>query len=507
MRQNMYVTHNSIRQRGSITVYVCLSILLILSLIFSLLETVRIRGLKARTGAYTNLALESAFAGYQQEIWEDFGLLLLPMTAGGESFSPRGVESYMEKIANANACSAEGGTSFFTTENQQMHITGYELITDQRGKVFLDYISKFMKYEISMAAAKKLKEQFAPEEAQNGTMTPNELRDQAKNALVQTQQNPYVVQGRSTNQSEQTPFEIANPIYTVDESLSLGILNLVAPGKTISNETVCLSQPLMKRELNQGTISNKVQTGWYERILLQQYIRMHFSSYVSKEKGTTSYQQEYIIGGKKKERENLEQVAWKIVGIREAANFMYLMTDEGKKGEALIVAAAISLLAGNPEITEIVQKGILASWALAESISDVRELLNGNKIPAIKTGSDWKTSLLGTGNSLYIPDGSQSMDQKERGLSYEDYLQILFAALSEKEIAYRTLDLMERSMMTEDQSRSLHMDQMAISMKIEGEYQYKILFLNMVPKEFYSEFSKYNTHNSISNSAEFSYYK
>ena len=44
-------------------------------------------------------------------------------------------------------------------------------------------------------------------------------------------------------------------------------------------------------------------------------------------------------------------------------------------------------------LTAVVTFFVMGVWALAEAMADARSLLDGGKVPLMKTGSDWKLSL------------------------------------------------------------------------------------------------------------------
>lgn len=46
------------------------------------------------------------------------------------------------------------------------------------------------------------------------------------------------------------------------------------------------------------------------------------------------------------------------------------------------------------------EKGILAAWAFCESVLDLRALLDGDKIPLIKSDTSWTSSLYGMTSML-----------------------------------------------------------------------------------------------------------
>ena len=72
---------------------------------------------------------------------------------------------------------------------------------------------------------------------------------------------------------------------------------------------------------------------------------------------------------------------------------MYLMSNEAKKAEIKLVAAAACTLIALPALTPLLESAILLAWAYAESVYDVRSLLAGGKVPLLKDDGSWHYSL------------------------------------------------------------------------------------------------------------------
>ena len=71
------------RLAGSITLfYACISLLLI-SLLGSVMEHVRVSTVKSMTSDSSYLALQNSLAGYQRELWDDYHLLFLDLRESG----------------------------------------------------------------------------------------------------------------------------------------------------------------------------------------------------------------------------------------------------------------------------------------------------------------------------------------------------------------------------------------------------------------------------------------
>ena len=84
---------------------------------------------------------------------------------------------------------------------------------------------------------------------------------------------------------------------------------------------------------------------------------------------------------------------------------------------------------------------MLLAWAFAESVLDVRLLLNGKRVAFQKDAATWKLSLSG---ALELEDLS-GLDEAEDadGLLYRDYLGILLTLTGREKRILRSLDAIE----------------------------------------------------------------
>ena len=98
---------------------------------------------------------------------------------------------------------------------------------------------------------------------------------------------------------------------------------------------------------------------------------------------------EYIVTGKTNQLEAVTTISTKIVGMRIALNTIHLVTDPSKRTIIMNLANAVagwwSLGVGALAIALII--GLL--WATAESLVDLVMLLQGQKVPLLKTKTTW----------------------------------------------------------------------------------------------------------------------
>ena len=152
-------------KRGSITPFCAMSLLLIASLLFALLEVARIYGLDSYATMKAQTVMDSVCAEYQPFLWKQYGLLFLDGAYGTEYFSMDYVTDSLENHMAAN-CSSGGwlqekmGTNLFQIEPGKVQLLGYALAADDEGETFLNYIAAREKENMPFQIVEDLYHQF-----------------------------------------------------------------------------------------------------------------------------------------------------------------------------------------------------------------------------------------------------------------------------------------------------------------------------------------------------------
>ena len=154
----------------------------------------------------------------------------------------------------------------------------------------------------------------------------------------------------------------------------------------------------------------EILTGGRDKLYLMAYTTTMFSCYTTNreaggnkaektlsgvpfsEKNNEAYraEQEYILLGDPKLKNNVEGVKTRIFGVRFLLNAIYAYTsDSALKTEALTMAMTIAGATGF--LVPIVQNILLLAAALTESIFDVNDLVDGKSVPLYKNPQAWRT--------------------------------------------------------------------------------------------------------------------
>lgn len=417
------------RIKGEVTVFFTLIFVVFLSFINSMLFLASVQISKNQAKTSVNLAVNSVFAEYQRELLEEYDIFALEGSYESGNYSVSNITNRM---------------SYYGAAGMKHEVKGIQYLTDDEGAAFYEQAVKSVlgKYGLP-AGSGNLSDNSKEQDLWKKQEEYTETYDRQESAAqAQTEQ---ILEEQELDLGEENPFEF------LKKWKKSGLLTLVLPKEQeLSNKCIDLSEQVSQRELNQGygeprRSSGAGLAGMSDRVLFGRYIADHFACFTSEEQDRVlQYEQEYLIAGKASDSENLEAVCRKILRMRLGANYLYLNTDESKKAEARAAAVLISGTAGIPALSEAVLQGILAAWAYAESISDVKCLLSGEKVSLVKTASEWKMDLehiWNIGAEEFVP-----AIKSDKGLSYEQYLEMILFLKSINNVKMRSLDIVENNL-------------------------------------------------------------
>lgn len=466
------------QHKGSITVFALLAMLLVMATLFSLLEFGRFHQIKKLAKLQTESAVESAFAAYSSHLWQEYHLL------GCEK---QRISEIVQTSGNSRQNSSLGRRNLFLFQVKDAELEEYTLLTDGNGTAYIQAVASYMKTHILYETVNEMLNQYENVKhiMQNNGLDISTIDTALEELEKAKQQN---VPSEETNKSYGTSIQYSknqkekkeNILTEIQKLQKKGILELVLKDtESVSEQTISLADAVSSRILEEGSQTLEEVT-WVDKIWLQQYVLSAMSYFGNqKESHSMSYEIEYLLGGKAQDYENLKAVVTQLLLIREAANFLYLMSDVSKVEEAAVLAGVIAGFSQNPLLVEAVKSGILAAWAFGESILDVRALLQQKKIPLIKNESLWTLQLE---NLTDISEGFLMAKESDGGLSYKDYLGILLLLAPEKEIAMRGMDLQEVTLQNLYKNPEIRMDNFVIKAKVKVSYTYSFIFplLDMV---------------------------
>ena len=409
--------------KGELTAFLSLVFLLLLTLVGALLESASIQQAKNERRADAGRAAESVFAEYQRELLDHYGIFAIEGSyESGTMFE--------ENILNR--------LSFYGAENIETEIVAIRYLTDENGKEFIRQTVEYEKMRTGAAALENFTGKVSEWKEQE--LKANEY---GKENIETSKELDQMLEG----ENEEIPAE-DNPLTDIIDIQAQTLLNLVSPeGFTLSSKAVKLEETVSNRTLRQGYGTMKEKDGGAgDTIFFNLYLMDKFGNAANKKEDTAlDYELEYLLGGKASDKDNLEYVIGRIRFLRFAVNYGYLMTDADMQMEVDTLATTLSAVFLSPEIGPVIKHALLLAWAYGESLTDVKTLLAGKKVPAIKSKETWNLTLNGLidlAKNRSIPEGSDI----ENGNSYEQYLQMMLALKVKEELAMRALDLIEMNL-------------------------------------------------------------
>ncbi|GFI36445.1 hypothetical protein IMSAGC015_00606 [Lachnospiraceae bacterium] len=415
-------------EKGEVTAYLSLIFILLISFVGGIMEAASVQMAKNYRRADMNRAIESVFAEYQKELLEEYGIFALEGSYESGSYSEETIKNRLD---------------FYGAQGIRQSVSRIEFLTDHGAEAFCGQVEAYMKHKYGLNLLQDkigMTDVWKQQEEQAKDCEKDEIKQQKElSGLLQENE------GRLPTEE--------NPIEHVEQLKKSSLLDLIMPkDKPVSQKTIDLGDTLSFRELNcgYGDFSDVAEEGGtLTSLILGEYLLEQFSNGAGEPgAGALDYQLEYILAGKRNDRENLEAVAGKLILLRFVPNYMHLQGSSTKKAEAEALALTLCSLLAVPAITEAAAQVILLAWAYGESLMDMRSLLRGNKVPLVKTDDSWQLSLSGLmklGQEGDLNDGKDT----QGGLPYKEYLRILLFLEKKETTAMRALDMIEQNLRTE----------------------------------------------------------
>lgn len=470
--------YDSNRQlKASITVFLSLTIIMVMSLVLSLVEVVHFYTVKKFTEHVSKIGTESSFGDFCRPLFDDYGIMAVDTgycnsTMDMDKFENR-ITEYLDSNLNPK------GASYIRANVKDVNVLEYGLLTDSGGAAFIKEAAKEVGYLLPesvfgdvMRSNKGEISDFNDQSEVDDMLigSKNELNNINRTDLVTEEK----VESTLSPTDEQLLKQNGNPIDSALEWKSKSVLEYVIEDMGKVSQERLIDANIPSKEVFSSNSKKTVRVSAVEKALYMQYLKTYFSYYGNENNHSgLKYEWEYVINAKPTDIENLEATINKLILIREATNFAFLTKDAGKQAEALSIATAICAGIAMPTLIEPVKWGIIAAWAYLESVLDVRLLLSGGRIAPIKTAADWTSNILLFPNYL-----SPSVKAKENvnGLSYTDYLMELSIILSQNKLGLRSLDVVEDAIIRQPYYESVRIKNFIYQAKVNYCYESTPIF-------------------------------
>ena len=438
-------------RRGSITVF--LALILSASLVFVLVvaEASRYAGLRLTARQAGETAINSLFASFDRDLLEDYGLLFYDGGRGAETIRCEVIENDFQHYfyENANQRGLLTGGSFFRIGSLETDVTEIVTAVDYNGEIFVRSALDFFKYDGVSELADRIREEL--EKITQGTAVMDAAENGEGESLLEQLKPLEPAAGEGENGEEafdhdklESDIE-GSAIGAAEKVRAKGWLWLALPGsKTVSGKKLDQNglPSLSVRDTRVLNQKNSVFAGTADTVLFNEYLLSMFRSFMSDAPETgLHYEIEYLITGKESDDKALRAVLDKLLLIREGMNMLNILTDNAKRATADQITAVLVGWTGIAPLIATVELALIAAWAFAESIMDMRILLCGGRVPVVKTVNDWSLSLPNVVDFLLGAEMPPS--EHMNGLSYEDYLRLMLFTTNSHDLAYRAMDLIQ----------------------------------------------------------------
>lgn len=424
-------------KRGSLTIYLALSMMVFLTFCLVLTEGTRVYYLKTKAAQAIELAEFSVLSEYQYELLSNYGVFFLDLDyeQGSECTAvlEQRTRSYLSKnaeevyTASLNAkkiqrATDQGGLPFFRQAVEVMKVkSGYKLLEELTGS--LDGIS-----EESVDLGEILEESSG----------------EAENLL-----------GSYVDEEGMPLFQISLPSVSFPSIRALTEA-VLGSDSALSEKTVDLGGRIANRELSVGN-GQSGKTSLVDMQLFHGYLFEHLNYYGAKKpdvwKSALEYQMEYIICGEESDQKNLENIMWRIFLLRAGGNYLFYHQDAERMAQAEAEATALAGITGNAAIIRLVREILLISQAIEDGIQDTRRIFAGEKVPLYQNG---------------VFGGVQ--------MGYEHYLYMFLNTTDKEQKIYRSMDIVELEVREKSGYQDFCLDHCTDKFEVEWIWRFESIF-------------------------------
>lgn len=499
---------------GYMTLFACLLFLVMMGTLFVFLDEIILHQSESVSRMAEVGAGEHLLANYNVPLAQRYHLYFLDPQIEGDMENR--ARDYYEELFTPTSSHLFQSSTLLKLKVNDIRITGYGTMQEEQCLYFRHQIREYMKYDTAkdllLKTVRQSAEQISQQNPQIRDMKNN--LDQAENSALDAQKEDSKPASSPSEQENQqkASAQKQDPRKIVQAVIKNGVLGFVIDGRNISEKKIIdASLPSgAQKERNTELSSNIFQSiSSMKTILSEQkasettkklsddiytyaYIKKYFNNYgkteqieknqinknteqiknkTQMESTAIDYEIEYIIGGQKSDKANLQYVINRILMIRFALNFIYAANNAELNSQALALATALTGITGLPPVIEGVKYTILGAVSFGEALLDVKNLFAGSKVPVLKNSTNW---------SLSVTSASALMDQNtsnnQTGLSYEEYLILLLLLQTSKNKMYlRMQDIMQMNIQLEQPGFLI--EKCRFGFLMESKIEAKTLFL------------------------------
>lgn len=415
--------------RGYLTVFLSLSLSVLIGLVLFLTGNAIRNGGKVRLECVTDIGMNSVLAEFSTALQERYDLFYIDASYLGREPSASNIEERLDFYIRRNLDMGSKKNPWIDVKLERVTIPEMTVASEGEGAS--------MKYQ----AVKYIRDSNKESEAADifsylGSMEGLDKRDALGEWSALEEQIEGIELPRILNErGELTEVPLGNPadrIYGMADSDIFYLLGLDRKGIPVGR--IRQSDYISERgsENSKKSCDKESDNGLF---LIYLFDKMGNYRKV-REDSVLLLQLEYIACGEASDYENLKAVAERLVKWRFAINAAAILENQKLYEEASSLAMSLQAVQLKEEFHLPVTLSILYACAYLESLSEVQILLNGGRVSLDK--SDFCTGI------DQVISGQFSFDiPADRGLSYEQYLACMIMLLSEEKRNLRSMDIME----------------------------------------------------------------
>lgn len=451
------------------TVTLSLVLMLLVTFMTAVIEAARVNTIRFQTECAMDMSMYSALAEYHRELLHQYDLFYIDTSYGTGTGGLAETQAHLKEYLSYNVnpqkdLNGYQGRDLLDMEAESVSVLLISTAADEgciglksqavsyiKDKIGANFIEE-LTHHVSQVEQKQMTEGIEEERAAN-----KEVIDGYRGKQVEVAENEW------------KEVEVDNPVEDIPIRDTGFLARVTAGSGGVSGRKISQQYYLSQRELNYGNglaPDREAAGGIVDEIIFDEYLLEHCGSYTNQlDKSLLRYQIEYILCGYDSDSANLEAALQRILLIREVSNYLYLQSDSGKKAEAKALAASVSAVALVPQLQPVLEQAILLGWAYAESINDIKILLENGKIPLWKDSESWQLGLMEMlGYTANLSSGSEDME----GLSYTDYLRILLLMENPSQKIMYFGDIVEMDIRNTPGNNSFRLDWCIDSMEAEA---------------------------------------
>lgn len=468
-------------QDGYLTVFLALSLTVILSLFLTLIEAARMNAVKMQIECACNIAADSVLAEFSRELYDRYDLLFVDTSYGTGNPSLHNTENHFKAYLDGNF-EREGGVgglrdfTFLTADTVQIRRARF--VADNGCRALREQVYAYMSADPAGAATAPLlvkADRFHGLELRGPQLEKERQKDagnlqkalersgqEAARKISEADERGDPVPARDPSAAKESG-DGQSMLRSMSSFMETPLLHqILGSGAVISTDTVRIGSLFSHRAYHTGDGIRADDSHQYPQaddLLFGEYLYAKCGDKTAqREQSALDYELEYIIAGRGKDSQNLEKTARRMLMARYASNYACLCTDGARCEQAGAIAGAISLIFMNPELKQPCKKALLLAWSYLESIRDLQILFAGGGVPLVKKPPRWNTKLSDMLHPWSMRNRAVTSSPSFQAPGYGDYLKAMLYLEGAQTKNRRFLDLCEMNVRLSEGNEQFRID-------------------------------------------------